>query len=276
MNPRYPQPQAAPVDGMTRQLQQLAALKGLGEHEQFQQQQLQQNDDASRMSAALHLLGLQQQGQEQQGREAFQNQQLALEGQRNQGEQDFRNTSLKNEQDYHQQQAKIQMFGELSRFPGMNMHNALNVSGFDDPTLAAERAQAIERVYPMLKLVTDPNARETVGRAQLSQYPGAYEEALSKAFPQAAVGGSIPVPNGPTDVPPDLQGLVNQGQQAQGARATQQQSQAQALSDQQKRDAVIHFINSTLPPTYIQRDPSGGMRVGQPAGGSTFSPALGF
>lgn len=188
MNPRYPQPQGAPVDGMTKQLQMLSALKGLGGHQQIEQQQLQQNDDASRMTAALHLLGLQQQGEEQQGMQDFRRKQLALEGQRNQNENDFRNTSLQNDKDAHQHALAAQIFGDVLRTPGSNIHDALNAGGIYDPlmhqqadqALQAARAQAMERAYGTLKLTQDPQAREMIGRTQLAPFPGAFEELMQR------------------------------------------------------------------------------------------------
>lgn len=281
MNPRYPQPQGAPVDGMTKQLQMLSALKGLGGHQQIEQQQLQQNDDASRMTAALHLLGLQQQGDEQQGMQDFRGKQLQLEGQRNQSEDTFRQNQLGEEKNYHQNAIGSQMVGDMSRLPGMDINHLMQIAGVTDPRFAqlaqdqqgAARAQAIERVYPMLKLVTDPVARETVGRAQLSQYPGAYEEALAKAYPQASVGGAPP---SMTQAPNDLQGVLAQAQGAQANQQAQQQQRAQQQQQQGQHQNIIDYINSVLPPKSVIPDPSGGTHLVAPAGGRTFIPATSY
>lgn len=93
----------------------------------------------------------------------------------------------------HQQNAlAASLFSDASRFPGMDLQGALNIGGLHDPAmlgkadtlLKQQRQQAIATVYPQLKLLTEPTARETFGRSQLSKFPGGYEEALALAYPQ--------------------------------------------------------------------------------------------
>lgn len=279
MNPRYPQQQAAPVDGMTRQLQQLAALKGLGGHQQLEQQQLSQNDDASRMTAALHLLGLQQQGQEQQGMQDFRGKQLALEGQRNQSEDAFRQSQLQQEQQYHQAAIRSQIAGDASRLPGANPNDFLKFAGAADPVFADlanqqqanARAQAMERAYGVMQVTKDPAAREMVGRTSLAPFPGAFEEVMNR------ING--PAPAGPADlglIPSDLQSVLGQAQSAQVGQQQQQQVRGQQNQQNMQHQNIIDYINSILGPKSVSPAGTGGTKIVAPAGGSTFIPATGY
>lgn len=190
-NPRYQQPQQQP-DRMTKQLGQLAALRAMGGDTGFRQQQLGQNDQQSRLSAALHLLGLQQQQEQQTELAGFHQSQLGLEGDRN-----------KMAMDERQAGNRTHLASSMIGLPGMTANSALKLAGVADPAFgqvaeqqAAEaRAQAIERTLPGAKMISDPNAREMFARSQLGQYPGAYEEMLARlgqdtqVAPTPGIGG---------------------------------------------------------------------------------------
>lgn len=99
------------------------------------------------------------------------------------------------------------MFNNAGQVPSGNLVSSLHIGGIHDPALAQaandmsaqQRQAAINSVYPELKLITDPKAREVHGQAQLKQYPGAFDEAMKLAYPTGTQSTQVAPANGPLD-----------------------------------------------------------------------------